>query len=174
LAEAVFGEPDENRPPNLAAVGIALRNALPLLLDRFSGRLRSDPLVSTPAKLTESDLLDHTSASLADIADTLVSLETAPATAEVLLRDGSEIQRLIADLHGRQRARLGWSNEVLGREWEILVEEVEKAVRSAFTQDGAEIEGAVRLLQRILDRGERISRRSMQHTRAIGSTAGGE
>jgi PAS domain S-box-containing protein len=168
LAEAVLGEVHESRPPNLAAVGIALRRGMPLLLDRFSSRLRSDAAVPTPTKLTEADLLDHTAAGLADVADTLISLETAPATAEILLRDGSEIQRLICDLHGRQRARLGWGPEELAREWSILAEETETTVRRAFVEEsGTELEGAINLLKRILERGERISRRALRHSRAV-------
>src|SRR3712207_7263161 len=37
-----------------------------------------------------------------------------------LMQDGVEIQRLIAERHGVQRARLGWTEETLRRECEIL------------------------------------------------------
>ncbi len=167
LTPAVLGDATEPRPANLAAVGSALREAMPTLLVRFSKRLRRDPLLSTPSRLTEADLLDHTAAGLADVADTLVSLETAPATAEVLLRDGSEIQRLIADLHGRQRARLGWTLEALDREWQILTEETESAVREVLGKENLELDGAFRLLGRVLERGERISRRSLRQARPV-------
>ena len=43
--------------------------------------------------------------------------------------DGSVIQRLVAERHGMQRARLGWTEQELIREFSILGEELADAVR---------------------------------------------
>lgn len=43
---------------------------------------------------------------------------------ERLLRDGGEIQRVLAELHWGQRAQIGWTEKTLRRELEILQEEI--------------------------------------------------
>jgi hypothetical protein len=74
---------------------------------------------------------------LADLAQSLVAPEKSQAVPERLLRDGSEIQRVISGLHGGQRAQLGCTEAALGREYEILPEEVEAGVRRTARGDRA-------------------------------------
>jgi hypothetical protein len=45
------------------------------------------------------------------------------------MRDTSAIQRLVAERHGAQRARLGWGEDELRREFAVLREELAAAVR---------------------------------------------
>jgi hypothetical protein len=49
-----------------------------------------------------------------------------------LLGDGGHVQRLMAELHGAQRHRLGWSESDIEREIHILFTEVERAIRLAI------------------------------------------
>jgi hypothetical protein len=70
---------------------------------------------------------------LSDLFQSLVVLENAedlddPDESE-LLGDGIRIQRLISELHGQQRYRLGWTEHALEREYQILREEVDSLVR---------------------------------------------
>jgi PAS domain S-box-containing protein len=165
---AILAQPPEARPRHLAATGKALQEQIPSVLERFTERLRRDPRVPMAAGLAEADLEDHASTFLADIAQAFIVLETSEVAPERLLQDGGEIQRLVADLHGRQRAELGWTPEALRREWEILGEEIEVVVRKALPR-GSEIGRALELLDRFLDRARRISRRSLAHASTPGS-----
>ncbi len=88
-------------------------------------------------------------------------LERSRAIPERLLRDGSEIQRLIAELHGDQRAQLGWTEPMLRREFQLLRDEIGAAVRRGAPAAGGE---ALRLLDRFLDRAERISATALRES----------
>ena len=70
---------------------------------------------------------------LSDLFQALVTLESAEeldhADESELLANGNRIQRLISELHGRQRQRLGWTEHALEREHQILREEVDSLVR---------------------------------------------
>jgi hypothetical protein len=47
----------------------------------------------------------------------------------MLLQDGTELQRLMAFRHGEQRARLGWSEDELRREFAALGQVMDQALR---------------------------------------------
>ncbi|HEX2166731.1 MAG TPA: ATP-binding protein, partial [Longimicrobiales bacterium] len=160
---ASLGQPStrlmETAPKRLADTGHALQRAAPAVLDAYKERLRGEPLIPQAGELGEADLEDHASTFLADIAQSLIALEKSQAVPDRLLQDGSEIQRVVAELHGRQRAQLGWSAEAMRREWSILWEEIEGAVRADVSR-GTDIRDALDLLKKFLDRGERISERA--------------
>ena len=158
LDEAALEATMDAAPRNLAAAGYALQRQLSTILDRYMKRLRSEPEIPADG-LGQADLEDHASTFLTDIAQSLVAIETSQAVPDRLLQDGSEIQRVVAELHGRQRAQLGWTSDALSREWAILWEEIETAVRREVPR-GVDIEEALDLLKRFLDRGGRISERS--------------
>jgi hypothetical protein len=89
--------------------------------------------------------------------------EDGPQTAE-MLRDGSEIQRLIAVRHGAQRARLGWAEAEMRREWALLGEEIAAAVRQLGAPE-ADAVRALTLVERIVARAAEESSRGF-HTEA--------
>ena len=74
------------------------------------------------------------------------------------MRDASEIQRVIADLHGAQRAGLGWPADALRREFAILQEVTAATLRRALP-DGASgtAEEALAIVQRLLQQSERTA-----------------
>ncbi len=84
--------------------------------------------------------------------------ERGGAVSEVL-HDGSRVQQVIAQLHGAQRRKLGWSEEALRRDLEILRETIEEEARKQSAGEES-IEEALEVLARILQRGERTSRRA--------------
>jgi signal transduction histidine kinase len=161
LDEVVLEQQRVEEPRHLAAAGEALQARIPEVLHRFLVRLGSDPRVPRAPRTGEADLLDHASTFLADVAQSLVVLEKSQTTPQRLLQDGSEIQRLVAELHGGQRAQLGWTAEALSREWEILREEIEEAVRRGAGQH-ADLEGALQLMRQFMRRAEQISLRSLR------------
>ena len=159
----------DEMPPNLSRVGEALQAAIPTVLGRFRERLRQDAAIPLATGVDEVDLEDHAATLLADVARSLVVLERAPGPASKHLDDGGEIQEVIARLHGRQRAGLGWTADSLAREWLIITEVVAEAVREALPH--TEVEGALRFLSRLFARAERISRRSLQQSEPARNTA---
>jgi hypothetical protein len=50
-----------------------------------------------------------------------------------MLRDGAQAQRLMAELHGAQRYRLGWREEDIERETSYLIAAVESTIRAGET-----------------------------------------
>ena len=169
LEDTLLEEARELQPPHLGAVADALASELLAALNEFGQRLRRDPGVPMADGLAEVDLVDHTSAFLADLARSLAVLDGPGAGRQSLLQDGSEIQALTAELHGKQRARLGWTPAALRREWEILGEVIAAAVRRALPGYG-DLDRALQLLGRFLERGEQLSQRSL--TSALGAGPG--
>ncbi|MBA4158350.1 MAG: PAS domain S-box protein [Gemmatimonadetes bacterium] len=170
ITESVLAETrgEGGRSRGLAAVGDALQEEAPAVLDRYMERLRQDAHVQMADDLGEADLEDHAAPFLADLGQSLVILEKSRAVPERLLRDGSDIQHLIAELHGRQRAQLGWTEEALRREFEILREEIEAGVRQSRHMDSeTQVESGLELLQRFLDRAEQISLRGLRRAKAL-------
>jgi PAS domain S-box-containing protein len=156
LAGGAAGAGPAHRAVGLYEAGSALLSSTAEVVERFAERLVHDPRVPMAAGLDPSAVRDHTVTLVADMAQTLLTLSGAGEAQERELRDGSEIQRLIADLHGAQRARLGWSETALVREFEILREEIQNAVRRSGLE-AATVEGALATLARFVDRVERIS-----------------
>ncbi|HEU4453056.1 MAG TPA: ATP-binding protein [Longimicrobium sp.] len=149
-------------PRGLAVTGFDLLNEIDAVLRSFAARLRVDPRTSAAATVqAEPDLMDHTASLLADIAHSLSDLGRQEGDLAGLMRDGSEIQRTIAALHGRQRHRLGWSAEALRAEFGILREELAAAVRRQAPA-GTEVEGVTGLLDRFLGSAERLSVEAFQ------------
>jgi hypothetical protein len=87
--------------------------------------------------LSSAQLDDRTASVLADITQTLVVVEAAGSGPSEMLRDSTAIQRLVADRHGAFRARLGWHESELAREFVILREEIEFAIRRRATDLGS-------------------------------------
>lgn len=144
----------EELPSGLGDVGVAIQVGARSILDRHTKRLRDELPVTR--KLALTDLEDHALSFLADLGHALIALGEGGTTAERLLRDGGEIQRVVAELHGRQRAQLGWMEAAVRRELESLREEIEREViRSA--SEGTDVAGVLRVLGSFLDRADRIS-----------------
>ena len=98
---------------------------------------------------------------LGDVFQSLVVLERTKELADreqtELLSDGTEIQRLISDLHGRQRHRLGWSERGVEREYDILNEEVESLVKRHVPDAEGELAWVIDALKSQLRRAREVS-----------------
>ena len=117
----------------LAAVGDALLAELEEVLRAFVTRVRADAEIPSARAVSEAEVEDHMATFLADVAGTLhhlgESIITGPGEPTPDVLDGTVIQRVVAERHGAQRARLGWSESELLREFAILREEVAAAIR---------------------------------------------
>ena len=140
----------EHALPGVGAVGRALKDSVAPITAAFVERLGADAALPQAAKLAAVDLEDHTASLLVDIALSLIATSEADIDVTDLLRDGSRIQHLVAKLHGAQRARYGWDEQGVRREFRILIEEVESAVRRA-APPGAQLDAGLDLVRRALE-----------------------
>jgi hypothetical protein len=133
----------------LSVVGEAALEEVERVLSGYAARLRTD-----------ADLEDHTATFLADMAQALAAIEAARGGPSAHLRDGTLIQRVIAERHGSQRARLGWSEAEVRREFQILREELAAAVRRRVREAAhVDVGEALGLFARFLEHAEAASLR---------------
>jgi PAS domain S-box-containing protein len=116
-------------PRLLQDVRDALLVELERILHAYVARLRSDGGTPSAHALTEAELEDHLATFLSDLAATFSALDLAAGGSGADVRDGAAIQRTVSERHGSQRRRLGWSEEEIRREFEILREEIAAAIR---------------------------------------------
>ncbi len=157
----------------LGEIGDGLLREIEAILDGFVARLRREAISPAVATLKHTQLADHTAALLADIASALVTLDESGGTPSALLADSADLHRLIADRHGAQRARLGWTTEALRRESEILTEEVESMIRHCFPAPsmGSPVSDAIEVTRRYLEQAALASRRALERTLRAQRTA---
>ncbi|MFI5249359.1 MAG: PAS domain-containing sensor histidine kinase [Gemmatimonadales bacterium] len=146
--------------PGLADLGGFLLRENERLLENYVSRLRTDPMIPGAKRLRTAPLEDHAVTLLSDIAQTLVIIGEAGPDAAVLLRDGSAIQRIVAETHGARRHAMGWGIDALRRELEILRDVIVSAVRGHTRKTGEHPEDAEGVLIHLLDRAASIARRS--------------
>jgi len=150
-------EMDAPGPGLLHAVRDALLAELDRVLHVFVARLRSDPATPMAHALSEPVLEDHLATFLADLAASFRSADLANMDAGAI-HDGSAIQRSVAERHGNQRSRLGWSEAAIVREFEILRDEVAAAIqrRVGDTFPG-QVDDAIGIMSDFIATAERIS-----------------
>jgi signal transduction histidine kinase len=129
-------------------------------------RIRADSGIPMAAGLRTSQVTDHLSTLLADIAGALIVIEEAGGEASPLLADGMEIQRLVSERHGAQRIRLGWTESSLRREFMIIREELGRVARASIPA-GSKLHAsdAVSTIARFLDQAEYLSVRMLEKRR---------
>ena len=95
-----------------------------------------------------------------------VSLDESRGSPSALLHDSADIQRFLADRHGLQRSRLGWSTAALVRENEILLAEIERAIHRCMTDPACapQVDEALIVIRRLLEQGTEISRRALERS----------
>ena len=156
----------------LADVGAALLSSMYTTLNAIIARVRSDPNLAMAAGLRDYQIADHLTTFLADVAGALMIIEESGGQHSKLLADGIEIQRLISERHGAHRTRLGWTESALRREFMIIREELERAVRNHLGDAGKPaVADAVGVLNRFVDHSEFVAVRSLDAARHTGSAA---
>ncbi|HEX7240711.1 MAG TPA: ATP-binding protein, partial [Longimicrobiaceae bacterium] len=171
-------DPEEPRPvpepwhagvgevPGLAELGRLVGERSGELVRALGDRLRADPAVPGASALDDAQLEDHIATFLTDLGKALVTLEQGGAEPE-LLRAGMEIRRLISVRHGEQRARLGWSEDEIRREYRMLRDEVEALVRREWSaRPETDVEEALGILLRLMDRSEQTALEAWGEARA--------
>ncbi len=143
-------------------LGERLRDRAEELIAKYVARMRSDPKIPLGKELAVPVLEDHAMSFLSDLFQSVVILERATELRNLdesyLLKDGTQIQRLVAELHGRQRHRMGFTESALKREYEILDEEVAALLKRQSTPDLTEHVGwAHEYMKHLLDRAHKAS-----------------
>jgi signal transduction histidine kinase len=142
----------------LGDIGDALLRELERVLDCFIERLRTEGVTPAASELRFSQLADHVSTLIADVAGTLTVLEDSEGQPSQLLEDGADIRRMIAERHGQQRARLGFTEEAMRREYAVLRDEMHRAIDRCFSHhDQESVAEASTVVARLLDQAERSS-----------------
>ena len=128
------------------------------LLHVYVGRLRSDPATPSAHALSEQELEDHLATFLADLASTLPAMDLTTGGDVEATVDGTAIQRTLGERHGKQRFRLGWHEEELKRDFEILREELSAAIRRRIHRERpSEVEETIEAVMVFIGAAERVS-----------------
>ena len=154
-----------HRTHGLGEVGWHVRNAIEDIVTAYATRLRADPALPQSGGLLRTELEDHQLSFLADLAQTLMMIEETGGPDSDLLRDGSTIQRVIAELHGAMRERRDFSEEQLAHEYEILLEEITAAVRRRVPEQPGDASFALSILERLVMRARELGLAAFRRAR---------
>ena len=135
----------------LSAAAETLLREIGPTVDEFVRRARAEPELAFTNEMTNVDVADHLGTLLIDVANSLAILAGASGEASELLADGSRIQRVIGELHGAQRQRLGWVEPQLLREVELVREVCIETLDRAVAGDDRARRAAVSALDWLLD-----------------------
>ncbi|HUQ19699.1 MAG TPA: ATP-binding protein [Gemmatimonadaceae bacterium] len=163
-ASHILRDPDFIRKlRGLAEVASSVMAQLGPIVDRIVTRIRADSIIETSPSLRTPQVVDHLSTLVADIVGSLAAVEEAAGKPSQMLADAMEIQRLVSERHGAQRARLGWSEPAMRREFMIIREELNYFVGKAVPPAGElSVEVALAALGRFVDQAEFAGVRALE------------
>jgi len=139
------------------ALGELLVMSAPDIVATVVDRLRGDPEIPRARDVTRTELEDHIATYLSDIGQLFAIIDERGTRAAPLIVDGTAIQRLIAERHGAQRQRLGWTEEELRREHVTLMAEVERVVLDSSLLTGSPPSDTLPVLRLILEEATEVS-----------------
>jgi hypothetical protein len=159
---AAVGESSSRQ--GLAAASSILIAGVGDIVRRWSERLRSDVLARRAGQLDDIELEDHAATFLTDVGLAMRTISIAGSDGADVMRDGNEILRVIAERHGAQRHRLGWTEEEIDAEFTALREEAQGLLERELARHGETIDRAAaevrELLMQFLEQAARVSRRA--------------
>ena len=162
------GSADEGpRVRGLADIGELLLREVETILEAITVRIRENGEMPGAKTLKFCQLADHYPSFLADLGGMLITIEEGGGQPSGLLADGSEIQRIVSEKHGAQRARLGWSAEHLLAEYAIVRDELGRTIRRrARAIPDPAVDDGLAILTRVLEQAEESSLRGFHRARA--------
>lgn len=156
-------------PRDLTGLGEVARGVLShleRLVDVIAGRIRADTSIPMACGLRTSQVTDHLPTLLADITGALVVLEESAGEPSPLLADATEIQRLVSERHGAQRAQLGWTEAAMRREFMIIREELDHVLRLSMPAGVAlQPDDVIATVARFVDQAEYLGVRALEKAR---------
>ena len=144
------------------ALGELLVVSASSIVDTVVDRLRGDPEIPRARLVTRTELEDHIATYLSDIGQLFAIVDERGTERLPLLIDGAAIQHLIAERHGAQRQRLGWTEDELRREHATLIAEVERIVLDSSLLTGSPPSDTLPFLRLILQEAEDVSVRGFR------------
>lgn len=160
-------KPENDRLRGLAEIGVALQCGMQGVLAAAVGRFRDEGLTPTIGSLRFSQLANHLSSYVATLATTLMAIQDARGQPSGLVADGSEIMRMVAERHGTQRQPLGWTAPALGREWQLLSEELHRVIQDCSpTVAASGLAEAGMIIDRFVEQAKEASVRSFARAQA--------
>ncbi|MBA3466318.1 MAG: CHASE3 domain-containing protein [Gemmatimonadaceae bacterium] len=146
----------------LAEGGMLLLSNVNELIQRHTRKLR-EKMPAQTAALSDTHLESHVASFVADLAQSLILIGEAGGAASGLIRDGGDIQRLIAERHGAERQSVGWAGEDLRQEFVLLRDQM-CAVLTEKTTPALQptLDNVVEVVNRLVDKAERASMRGLQ------------
>jgi signal transduction histidine kinase len=131
----------------LAEVGASLAAELNAVVAAIVRRLRDDQLApATPTRFS-----GHLAPFVATLASVLAALDDAGGRPSTRVTDGVELARTIADRHGADRHRTGWTLESLRLEWRIIAEELHGVALRCANVSASTIAAARATLDRLVE-----------------------
>jgi hypothetical protein len=112
----------------LQALGARLSADAETVAEHYVAAIRADGDFAGARDLPTVQIRDHAPALIALVASQLMVIAETRGSDPELLRDSAQAQRLMAELHGAQRHRLGWREEDIERETSYLIAAVESAI----------------------------------------------
>jgi PAS domain S-box-containing protein len=116
----------------LHALGVRLSADAEAIAGRYVNAVRDDGRFPGADTLPSVQLRDHATPVVGLLASQLMVIGETHGAAPELLGDGGQMQRVMAELHGAQRYRIGWSEADIERETPLLVAELERAIGDAL------------------------------------------
>ena len=145
----------------------ALMRETDSISDRYVERLRSDSGVPDLSAVSEPYVRDHSDTVVAEIVNAASLIAETKGKASDLLRDGAEVQRLLAELHGAQRFRLGWTESEIAIDVDILSGEIVAATRR-IGGDGETATFFIDTTRKILEQWKQTSIRGYRFAKSAG------
>ena len=143
------------------------------ITETYVQRLIQDGSVPRASETSEIELRDHVPHFLSGLASLLAHTGEAEGGISEVLQAGHEIQRMVLELHGTQRYHLGWTEEALRRDLDILKATVQDDLRSC-TPHGTRLGESFRVLDRLFEQAVHISLQGWHRSRDDGPTSGSD
>lgn len=122
----------------------------------YVARLREEMEVHDLSSVSEPYIRDHADTLITEIVHAATVLAETNGKASDLLRDGAEIQRLLAELHGAQRYRLGWTESEIATDVDTLSAEIVETI-GKMDADKPTAEFVADVVVKILDQWKQTS-----------------
>ncbi len=149
-------------PSGFARVGRRLIDDVPHMLVAWRTLIRADALLPDDP-LTDAQLDDHSATLCTEVGIALGALDDVGGDPAGLIRDGSEILRVIAERHGVQRARMGWEEHHIAREFVHLEGVLRASLRRVASDESSSVQdAAASVADHLLADAARISIRALR------------
>jgi signal transduction histidine kinase len=158
------------RASALNHLGELINESIAEILTSYRESLRADPEIPLAREMRAVMLEDHAVSLLADLAQSLIIAAGSGSQAADLLRDGTAIQRAIAESHGARRYAQGWDEASVRRDHTIFRRELRRILTEKSQDEGAD--DAMRVLSALNERVEAISLRSWRRSMERESSRG--